>query len=306
MTQDRLTAVSGASGPVPAGLPVALAIRRTDETAVTRSFSVAKDPLIAPQLVDLALRIALGQELGRERLEVLRARGTIALADGRRLPFEAVGPGVMSGDEQAIGSELGRRLAALMRPPMALPAVTGIELAVSSVDPEGLYKLTRALPDRLVARPGETLRVALDLDGPRGSQRRETLALRVPETALPGRYVLLAGSPRALANELGGVAEARRRTAKDAADYLATFESTAADDALEIALALPAEGLVADGREYPALPGTAQMLLRARPAAGDAGRVRGVTVARAGVPLERGVTGVARVSIEVLVQESTR
>ena len=305
MTQDRLTAVSGAIGPVPAGLPVALAIRRTDETAVTRSFSVAKDPLIAPQLVDLALRIALGQELGRERLEVLRARGTIALADGRRLPFEAVGPGVMSGDEQAIGGELGRRLAALMRPPMALPAVSGIELAVSSVDPEGLYKLTRALPDRLVARPGETLRVALDLDGPRGSQRRETLALRVPETALPGRYVLLAGSPRALANELGGVAEARRRTAKDAADYLATFESTAADDALELALALPAEGLVADGREYPALPGTAQMLLRARPAAGDAGRVRGVTVARAGVPLERGVTGVARVSIEVLVQEST-
>ena len=309
MTQDRLTAVAGAIGPVPEGLPVSLAIQRsrTGEAPLVRSFSVAKDPLIAPQLADLALRIALGQELGRERQEVLRAAGEIVLADGRRLPFEATGPGVLAGDEQAIGGELGRRLAALMRPPMALPAVARVELAVTSVDPEGVYKLTRALPDRLVARPGETLRVALDLDGPRGSQRRETLSLVVPASALPGRYVLLAGSPRTLAGELGGVAEARRRTARDAADYLATFETPLADDAVEIALALPAEGLVADGREYPALPGTAQLLLRSRTtAAGDLGRVRGVTVARASVPLERAVTAIARVPIEILPVESTR
>jgi hypothetical protein len=48
------------------------------------------------------------------------------------------------------------------------------------------------------------------------------------------------------------------------------------------------------------------MLLRSRPAAGDAGRVRAVTVARAGAPLERAVTAIARVSIEILPQESTR
>jgi hypothetical protein len=306
MTQDRLTAVAGTIGPVPEGLPVSIAIQRSGEAPVTRSFSVAKDPLVAPQLADLALRIALGQELGRERQEVLRAHGTITLADGRRLPFEATGPGALAGDEQVIGGELGHRLTALMRPPMALPAVARIELAVTSVDPEGVYKLTRALPDRLVARPGETLRVALDLDGPRGSQRHEVLSLVVPESALPGRYVLFAGSPRTLASELGGVAEVRRRTARTAADYLATFETSPADDAVEIALALPADGLVADGREYPALPGTAQMLLRSRPAAGDAGRVRAVTVARSSAPLERAVTAIARVSIEILPQESTR
>ena len=307
MTQDRLTAVAGAIGPVPDGLPVSLSIQRAGGAPVTRSFRVAKDPLVAPPLADLALRIALGQELGRERQEVLRARGTIVLADGRRLPFEATGPGVMAGDEQAIGGELGRKLTALMRPPMALPAVAGVELAVTSIDPEGVYKLTRALPDRLVARPGETLRVALDLDGPRGSQRRETLSLVVPESALPGRYLLLAGSPRTLAAELGGVAEARRRTARDAADYLASFETPLADDAVEIALALPAEGLVADGREYPALPGTAQLLLRSRTAAaGDAGRVRGMAVARASAPLERAVTAIARVPIEILHLEPTR
>jgi hypothetical protein len=306
MTQDRLTAVAGTIGPVPEGLPVSIAIQRSGEAPVTRSFSVAKDPLVAPPLADLALRIALGQELGRERQEVLRAHGTITLADGRRLPFEATGPGALAGDEQVIGGELGHRLTALMRPPMALPAVARIELAVTSVDPEGVYKLTRALPDRLVARPGETLRVALDLDGPRGSQRHEVLSLVVPESALPGRYVLFAGSPRTLASELGGVAEVRRRTARTAADYLATFETSPADDAVEIALALPADGLVADGREYPALPGTAQMLLRSRPAASDAGRMRAVTVARASAPLERAVTAIARVSIEILPQESTR
>ncbi len=308
MTQDRLTAVAGAIGPVPEGLPVSLAIQRsrTGEAPLLRSFSVAKDPMIAPPLADLALRIALGQELGRERQEVLRAQGEIVLADGLRLPFAATGPGAMAGDEQAIGTELGRKLVALMRAPMALPAVARIELTVTSVDPEGVYRLTRALPDRLVARPGETLRVALEFDGPRGSQRRETLSLRVPESALAGRYVLLAGSPRTLAGELGGVAEARRRTARDAADYLATFETSLADDAIEIALALPAEGLVADGREYPALPGTAQLLMRSRPAAGDAGRVRAVTLARASAPLERAVTAIARVPIEILPLESTR
>jgi len=213
----------------------------------------------------------------------------------------------MAGDEQAIGGGAGAEARGADAPADGAARGRGRRVDGDERRSEGVYKLTRALPDRRVARPGETLRVALDLDGPRGSQRRETLSLVVPESTLPGRYVLLAGSPRVLAAELGGVAEARRRTARDAADYLATFETPLADDAVEIALALPAEAwsrTAASTRRSRARPSCC--CAPAPPAAGDAGRVRGVTVARASLPLERAVTAIDRVPIEILHLEPTR
>lgn len=306
LAQDRLSGVEGIVGAPHDGLPLSITIVRPEEAPVTRSLFVARDPVISAPLADLALRTTLSQELGRERHEVLSARGTIALADGRALPFSATGPGTMMGDEQAIGTELGRRLTALMRPPLPIPAVASVAIEVRATEREGAYTVKRALPDRLVAHPGESLRVMLELEGPRGEERRETLTLDLPADALPGRYALLAGSPRSLAGEFGSVAEARRRTARSADDYLAALERDETDAALDAVLALPAEGLIASGREYPALPGTAQILLRARTAAGEAARARWLEVARASVPLDRGVAAIARASIEILGEEPTR
>lgn len=306
MTQDRISAVEATIGTLPAGLPLSITVVRAGESPVRRSLFVARDPVISPALADLAVRTTLAQELGRERHEVLSARGTITLAGGRRLPFSATGPGTIAGDEQAIGGELARRLTALMRPPLPIPAVESVAIEVSSADPEGAYTVKRVLPDRLICRPGETLRVTLELEGPRGEERRESLTLTLPPDVLPGRYGVFAGSPRTLAGELGSVAEARRRTARSTEDYLAALERDETEAALGVVLALPAQGMVASGREYPALPGTAQILMRDRAAAGDAARARWLEVARASMPFERSVAAVARTTIEILGEGPSR
>ncbi len=307
LRQDRLTAIAADLGPVPKGLPVAVTIRRPNRPVLAKRFEVLRDPFLAPLLATVAFRIALLEGLGAERDEGLRMDGTLYLAGGRRVRFNS--GSIPSGSfgssrDQQLGLELLQRVNALLRAPMDVPEIERVELTVDAQEPETAWAVQRALPDRLAARPGDTLRVLVDLEETRGAQRQETFELTLPKALTPGSYTLLAGSSRTLAGEFGSVAEARRRTARSADEYLAALDDVPPDDRLEVALARGAEGIVAGGRSYPALPGSAHLLMRSRPGGSEMYRARWQAEARSARDLGRTVTEVARVTIEILPESS--
>ncbi|MBP7149042.1 MAG: hypothetical protein KBD01_16055 [Acidobacteria bacterium] len=305
--QDRMTAIAGQLGAVPPGIPVAITVRRSGRPESKFQYYVARDPFLSPLLADLVLRITIGQAIGAERDEALRMNAKIELEDGASLALRLSAPGGPQGStDQVLGLELSRNLAALARPPFPLPEVSAVDVELSSVEPDGAWAVKRAMPDRLVAWPGDTVRVFVDLTGPRGMKRRETLAVKVPQDAPAGTYALLAGSARGLAGEFGSQGEARRRTARDAADYLAALAESPPDDRLQATLARPAEGLVGQGREYPALPGSAHILLRSRPGGTELYRTKYLPLASAYTDMGRTVVATARVSLEVRSRESAR
>jgi hypothetical protein len=109
-------------------------------------------------------------------------------------------------------------------------------------------------------RPGERVRLAVELDRWRGPRERREFTLTIPEEAPDGRYTLW----------VGGGAELSRY---EASHLPGRFRPTSLDDAWRrLASVRPSEGLYAvlyarapevsaDGRDYPELPISALALL---------------------------------------------
>jgi len=304
LDQDRLTGIHGRVGDPPRGLPVTVSVRRPARPEVTRRAFVARDPRYVPALAgQVVIPTLVTDVIGAESQEALRVRTVVRLAGGRELASEqgASDPRGLGG----IGTEIARLLSRLVRPPFHVPAIERVDVAVSTVEPEGGWRVVGIVPDRLVVRRGDRLRVTVRLEGTRGRRREETVDLPIPADALPGGYTLLVGSARDLAGRLGSLAEARRRTARSAADYLDALADRPSNLDLAVRLVLPAEGIVARGRTYPALPGTAHVLLRGRPGAGPLFRARWLPVTGTTVRLDRPIAEVAKTGIEIVPAEET-
>jgi hypothetical protein len=295
--QDRLTAIRGEVGAAVEGLEMAVTLRRPGQAEVRRQFFLARDPFITPLLADITLATLLVQDIGAERDEAVRMTAAIALDGGRTIRFDAAA--AAGGQSRDLTVALNRRLTALLQAPVPVPDIGRLEVTLEAVPEAGRWEIRRVMPDRLQVEPGERLRAFVDLEGPRGRERREVVELEVPADALAGRYALLVGSARQLDGEFGSLAEARRRTARTPEAYLEAVADSSSDSRLEARLALPAEGIVTEGGEYPALPGSAHILLRSRPGGGELYRARWLPIASAGTDLERGIEGVGRVAVTV-------
>lgn len=296
--QDRLTAIRGRLGRESRGVAMTVGIAREGRPDLDKKFFLAKDPLITPILAGITLQSLLAQELGSERDEALTMSARVTLASGRSLRIESAGPNPGAAAARFSG-ELAQLVGNLTQAPLALPELESIDIAIGSVEPFGGLSIVRALPDRLAARPGETIRVTVDLEGPRGLARREAIDVVVPPQTRRGRYTLMVGSARSLDVAFGVEREALRRTATTAETYLDSLEREYSDAVLEARLALPAEGMVTAGGSYPALPGSAHILLRSRPGGTPMYRTRWVAAASARIALDRAVAEVARISIAI-------
>lgn len=296
--QDRLTAIRGRLGPVPEGLPVTIAVSRQGRPLGEHRVEVMRDPFVAPALVSIATTNVLINDLGSERDEAMNMDATIRLADGREIEVEASGPTPGSAVSR-FGAVMVSRLGALTQAPVTLPDVASVEVKIDAVPRLGAWSITQAFPDRAVAEPGDDVRVTVELEGPRGERRRENLTVTVPDDAHDGTHVLLVASSRVIQGLLGSQPEALRRTATDAETYLEALSMTASDRDLDAVLVRRAEGIVTAGGRYPALPGTAHILLRSRPGGAEMYRSRWHPLASASTELERPIAESARVALRI-------
>ncbi len=239
-------------------------VDRPGRDRVERSVFIARDEMLSPILGGVALSGTVSRQIAAERDEALHMRLVVELEEGHDLATELAAPGPDAA-QKLFADELDRLVSRVTLAPFALPRITSIEAHVESLDRAGGLEIVRAMPDRLVARPGGTIGVTVDLEGPRDLRRRAVLSVEVPRDARPGRYLLFVGSSRAVDGKFGNLDEAVRRTATDAATYLDAIARRASNAVLEARLALPAEGIVARGGLFPALPTTAHLLMRSRP-----------------------------------------
>ncbi len=304
LTQDRATGIEGQVGEAPAGLPIHVSVNSPGAPPVDQEYFIIKDPFYLSSLANFALRSALTGTLVNELDQAMLMSGAVTLEDGTRVPLHAAGAGGASGPpERQLGAALTRQLAALVQAPLELPAVSRVDLEVRTIPRGGALKLVRAMPDRLVARAGERVTVSVEYLGERGRRRRVVLPIGIPEDLLPGEYTIFAGSSRAVAKEFGAVHEARRRSARSAGAYLKALGEVPSETSLELVLALKAEGIVSEGKEFPALPGTAHILLRSRPGGNELFRSRWLKLAEAKLELGRPLTG--QLKALITISEST-
>jgi hypothetical protein len=299
--QDRLTAIAGRVGAKVEGVEVNVRIERDGIKPRPKKFFVLHDPYFTPAFAAAATRGLLLDDIGVERDEALHLSASVRLTDGQQFEFEAFGPGGLLGSpDGVITGELAARLQQLTRAPWPIAKLERIDLQVRVAHPDGRWVVERVSPDRIAARAGESIVVRVSLEGTRGQRREETLKLQIPRNQPAGPLALLVGSARSLAAETGAVWEAKRRTARNAAEYLAAWRQWPSENQLEAVLIQSTDGVVANGREYPVLPPSANLLMQRRLGGSDQYRARWWLVDRDSARLDRQVAEFTRSQIEVL------
>ena len=259
MDQDRTTAIAGRLGAGPRMIPVE--VRLTSSRASERVFRyrMVDDELFTPLLGYVSLLSVLQ---GHERAfgaATLRVSARLSLAGGREVRVQDV-----------IATEQpGARGAAVLASPLSLLVGNDFEkLAIEKLDvsvaaEETLHSATieRAWIDaRLPLRPGAQAPLRVLLRTHRGETLTETLPLRVPASAPPGRYTLLVAD----AATMDAIEQREMRqgfVARDLSQLLRALNRLRSGDTLYARLTRPGPGAVVGGEFLPALPGSVLSVL---------------------------------------------
>ena len=261
LTEDRRAAVAGRLGPGPELLPIAVRVRVPGAPDSTFHYQAAKHRGLAPVVVAVAAvnsALARGaipsESTWRWRLAAL-VRGAGA-RPARRLELGDVA----SGDGLPVFQTLSSLIAGLLDnvwEPVDLERLD-IELDVVPRIEELRVTAVRLAQPRV--RPGETVRVEVDLAEHRGAVRTERLEYRVPAEA----------TARTLALFVGGGGDWARY---DATQAPGRYRAGSVDELLRRLAAFPrasrlylaaydaAPEASVRGRDYPDLPPTAQRLM---------------------------------------------
>lgn len=188
--EDRATAISGTLGAGPRMIPVRVALHNRPGKKQDFSFTVVQDDMFTPLTVYATLLSVLqGQERGAgpATVEVDATVNFVGLPAVRlKDAFSAGMPGA-----QAAGL-VGAALQFVLANDFRRIAVESVNVSLTAREAQETAVLERAWLERgAIARPGATMSLRAALRTWRGEEVVETIAVRIPESATPGRYVLM-------------------------------------------------------------------------------------------------------------------
>ncbi len=291
VVEDRRTGIEGRIGATAPTFPVVVKLHGEREHEY--HMRIADVPELVAGMVgtaalaslEAASRTAGGQSLDLAARFRLAGRGDLSIAqsfDGDNAANEAISYLL------SIASYLAQNDLERLR-------IEGVEIEFDQVSAPRSLSIEGAHAERTVVRPGETIRVAVDLRAFRGEKSRRTLDLAVPTDLSAGRYSVWVGDGASVDAARLQLEPANPENVTQALELLGSFHSRRE---LAAIVAAPGPGIVAGGRAMPQLPGSVRSLWGAGgPGLGQP--ISNVVVARASQPLPAPASGIVRLDFEV-------
>jgi len=302
ITQDRLAGVGGDIGPVPGMLPVT-AVVSSPSGLDTYRFRIIEQEDLAPMLAAVGLAEVVFQTEGSLEEVTLASRMTVRFSPlsspSSRLPplvveHRLTGTNPAADLFKTIKNELevlfGNRF---------LPApIAAVEFDLNFSPGRDLAYLLSARPDRASVRPGDTVRVTLGLRDYRGDDSELAVAVAIPEPTPEGKLRIVI-APRDSLLALETMRAPARLEPGSFADLLDLFSETGRENELVIAGFSERPGLTLAGKELPAPPPSLRAVLLNPRSDEPVMATSASPVFRQTFRLERVVSGVARLELEV-------
>lgn len=289
--QDRRSGIQGRIGAVAPMFPIVVKIRGEREHEYRMRIADVPD-LVAGMVgtaalasLEAASRTAGGQSLDLSARFSIAGHGDLTLVqsfDGDGSTNEAVGYLL------SIASYLAQNDLERIR-------IEGVEITFDQASaPRGLT-IEGAHAERTVVRPGERVRMHVDLRAFRGAGSRRAIDLVLPKDLGPGRYSVWVGDGASIDAARLQLEPAKPETLAQALALLGSFHTRRE---LAAIVSMPRPGVVAGGATMPHLPGSVRSLWGAG-GAGIGTPFSGAVVARAALPLESPASGLVRIELEV-------
>ena len=187
LAQDRGAGVAGRIGQTPRMIPVTVSVQDLDRGVTrTTNFEVAADESFIVSLATSGALSALDRSLDR------LGRGTARVVfriEGEGMPKPLVRDNLYYSEADIAALSLLEFMEAVslvVRNRFSPVELTRIQLTAQVEEARWTAHIERAAPDRREVRPGETVRIEVQLRPYRSEPVREVIALTVPEDAAPG------------------------------------------------------------------------------------------------------------------------
>jgi len=271
---DRGTGVSAVLGRHARRIPFSVRIRRPGRAQSDYHFEVARNDILTPGLLAIALQSALTGDVHAMGPATLSAHLDVRLEDGRTL----------SRNDLAVTLGPGQNAAALLAP-VAYLAATGLgpfnvsEVAIDvASDPDVRTARIEAIQvPRPRVRPGEDVPVDIVLRHQWGARDVRRVMLHVPEELRGDRVRIMVGSPQAFF-DWDQERAPLKYVPRDFSDLLRLLEEYPSEETLIVRLYGPSRGVVHQGRELSSLPLSKWQALRGVTTGGSTATVGGLVL----------------------------
>ncbi len=289
--QDRRSGIQGRIGAVAPMFPIVVKVHGEREHEY--HMRIADVPDLVPGMVgtaalaslEAASRTAGGQSLDLSARISIAGQGDLMIAqsfDGENATNEAVAYLL------SIASYLAQNDLERIR-------IQGMEVDFDQAsEPRGL-SIDGAHAERTVVRPGDRVRLEVDLRAFRGATSRRSLDLALPKDLDPGRYSIWVGDGASIDAARLQLEPANPETLPQALALLGSFHTRRELSAI---VSQPRPGVVAGGATMPQLPGSVRSLWGAG-GAGLGTPFSGAVIAQASEPLDAPASGLVKIEVEV-------
>lgn len=295
--EDRRAGIRGTLGREAPTIPVVLRVE--GEGGLSREFEMrlADIPQVTPAMLATAVLGGLEAASYRAGLQGLDLR----------VSFLLEGHGVVRLDQSFDGSSAGVESASyllavaafLLQNELEEVRLEGVGIELAQTPTPRTATLVGAHAERTVVRPGDRVRLNVDLTAYRGEPFRRSLELEVPEDLPAGRYSLLVGDGSSIDVARLAVESVQPVNFPQALKLLRSFHSRRE---LVVLGVFAGRGLAVAGQPLPRLPGSIRSLWGAAPSGGAVPLKLAVAQQRVEL-LERPISGIVRVDLEVRHRE---
>ncbi|NKB67631.1 MAG: hypothetical protein GKR89_11250 [Candidatus Latescibacteria bacterium] len=269
--QDRQAAIAGQLGPVPAMLPMEVAVR-SPQLERTFHFELLQHRDLLAGLARSALLQAFeaAEKLGGEATLTLRA--SVELDNGQRLDTQQI----YSGQSALFGAALEgvRPVQILAQSPFAGPTVAGLRFEAEVREDIRVAQIRALRTAGTQLEPGRPTTVKITLQPYLEEAVELEMSLELPPNTSPGPLVLRVGNGSARQRW-----ESQRQpdafVPRNAQHLLQLLGRQGRNDQLVVELYRLEEGLTVDGRELPGLPPSARAVMQETVSSGRMGPVYG-------------------------------
>jgi hypothetical protein len=269
LTQDRRAAMAGTIGGLPRLMPLSVAVAGAGSERQAFRFESIEDRTLAPQIVAVAALNSLLESGGTGANQTLR--WTLRLSRRGAPPLTLSDAIVSESPANDLTGELMAPLRFLANNPFERLTLDSVAVDLRVEPGRDLWALRNARVLDAAVRPGEKVRLEVELERWRGERRVVPLTLDVPEEVPKGRYILwVGGGPDLARYEAQRLPGRYRPTSLD--DAWRRLQGYRPSDRLYAAMIAAAPEVTRDGRDYPELPSSALAVLAPSLSAGDDAR----------------------------------
>lgn len=294
---DQPAGMVAVAGKPPAGLPVTVTVRSSQESKQF-SFYLADVPLLQPLLAAFLAATSLSYNQGPNADLTVDMTVKASFADGSAVSLRQNTAGA-----DAVGrvaTFLGALVALLTNPPFPAPPLTALDVQLSR-SPHVSATILEAIPQRRKVRPGEALSVAVRLQPYRGPVERRVYSLVIPRNLPAGKLDLIVADGASFSDYALRSEKAQAENFRQLCAQLSRLEPSshlvAALETREAGLSLPQGPL-------PGLPPSLSASYASALTQGNVERLTTHLVTSQRWPYPWPLSGGIRVSLDVVTQEA--